>query len=264
MTYTQLQFQYLSCFCNDRSLTSINWGPSTSIDLQRTTHEMPTSPNPSTPKPSFPLVKPPKICPFLPLPSATLPFPSLALPPPCSYVETPSPYFNTAGTHNSSVSPFTTPTHSSLFASSPPSYSLPSPRANVTLTGHCAHTSDRLKNGTLIGGSHRKLNCIPEISPAKMLPPSIHHELQSPSPTQNTTILALPLSCIPTYCLPCNSHTSHVQDFSAPTFTNINGIPPSSLASFPENIPEFYLPPALSEWWERKTAPQLLRIVSNR
>ena len=216
---------------------------------------MPTSRTPSTPKPSSPLVQPPKICPLLPLPSTNAPIPTLVLPPPRSDFELPPRYYNTAGTTDSFVSLLRTFTHFGVFAPSALSASVPSPRVNVTDIGHHARAVDLVRDETWIGSSDRNPNCTPEGSSPRRSPSSIHYELRLPSLTQNVIILSLPSSCFDTYYLPCNSHTSHLQDSSPSsptTSTYINNvprlIPPSSLPSFPDDVPELYLPAALREW----------------
>ena len=176
---------------------------------------MSTSPTLSTPSPPSRIVKPPKICPLLPLPPTTTPIPTLALPPSCSDVELPPRYFNTAETLISSTSPFTTPTHSAVFALSAISSSLQSPQDSVIDASHCAHMIDHAKNGISIGSFDRKLSCRPKNSRVRMSPPSSYHSLRPPSHTRNIPVLVSPSSAFETNCLPCNSNISQVQDSSS-------------------------------------------------
>ena len=144
-----------------------------------------------------------------------------------------------------------------------PSLDLPPPRSDVELPL-------RYFNTTGTPNSSASPFTTPENSRRRISLPSSHHELRPPSLTQSIPIVMPASSVIDTYSLPCNSHTSHIQDSSSSptTFTRINNVarlpPPSSLPSFLGDIPVLYLPPALSEQWEKKTAPQQSWKASNR
>ena len=128
----------------------------------------------------------------------------------------------------------------------------------------CVYTVRKNNDGTSTYNSDQKLYFTPETSRARMSPPFIYHQLQLYSPIQDITILELPPSIFDAGCLSWHSNTLQVAD-SAPlsptTPAHVEHVPhflpPSSLQSPLDDVPELCLPPSLSQEREKKAAQDL-------
>ena len=140
-------------------------------------------------------------------------------------------------------STYTTPSNTGPSPQSTRSLSLVSILAYIPEMHHCVHTVRPNKNGTSICKSGQKLNCTPEFPRTRMSLPSIHHQFQLYSSTQDIPVQELPPSIFDAVYFSCNSNTSHIQDFGLllpTTHTHVNYVShffvPSSLQSLLDDI----------------------------